>query len=313
MDGRRVDQALTTRAGRASRRAVLRGLAGIGLSAAGLSAVAPRPVAAQEGTPGAEPFALTVLATAPLGDLPTLPPAPALAVLYRITYAAGAGYAAPALPGPLLGSVEEGALTARPDGPLTVTSAAELADPAPLAVQATPGADYGLAAGDQVVTPGGTAVTYANAGAGPSAVLVGGVFPADTPLPTAFPPGVSVRPLAVGVVTAYPPDAAGIGFLRVTLGPGAVLPPGEVFGPTLTYLEVGTVAYQAVQGDVQIVRAAPGGTPVVGVPATPGTEATLTTGDTTVEQHGTVSGLRNLGDAPAVALAFAVLPPPFFI
>ena len=76
-----------------------------------------------------------------------LPPAPTLVVLFRITYEPGSSFSVPGFPGPLVGVVESGTITARLDGLLAVSHGFSAATPFAEAV-ATPGADLGLGAGD---------------------------------------------------------------------------------------------------------------------------------------------------------------------
>ena len=275
---------------------------------AGLLAVGrPSLVAAQEASPEAEDGGFAPLAFAMVDSLP---PAPALVVLFRITYEPGASFAAPAFPGPLLGAIESGTLTARPDGEVAVTRGAATASPVPAA--ATPGADVTLAAGDQIVTPPGTAVTYTNTGEEPSTSLVAGVVPADTPLPTAFPPGVTGGQLAFGVATTLPAGPVAIGMARLTFPPGAEEPPSaNAGGPLLAYVEGGSIAYTLASGEGQVTQA-PAAAATPGAVATPGAEVAVSGGGFAFEQGGAVSGARNPGDETATVVILAIGPPEGF-
>ena len=104
------------------------------------------------------------------------------------------------------------------EGPAMVTRAA---DPATSEAVA-PGTEVTLDAGDGLMIPAGTAHTNRNAGEGPAVLLAAVFLPvdADAPPPAA---GVTLLWLASGPSAAAGPNAVSLD--RVTLGPGAAIPP----------------------------------------------------------------------------------------
>lgn len=259
---------------------------------------------AAQGTPepGAAAPGFQVLAFAAVADVP---PAPAIMALIRLSYAPGASFDAPAYPGPVLGVIESGTVTAHASAPVTVRRAAEVATPT---AAPTVTADITLEPGDTILTVPGTSVTYRNTGSTTAVALITGVVPATFPLTATYPSGVTADLLAAGVATATPTAPAALVMVRDTLAAGASQPPSEPdAGPLLAYVDHGTLGYTPTKGTSQITRAGSLGTPAAA--ATPGAEMTLAQGDSVFEQTGTVSGVRNTGSGPASVILVTLVPP----
>ncbi len=103
-----------------------------------------------------------------------------------------------------------------------------------------------------------------------------------------------------------PPTAApgfDLSLYRVTLGPGAAVPPHTHPGATVVSVEAGTFAFTPLEGEVRLVRAGTGATPgAEGEVLAHGTEVMLTAGDALFfpGEHGDAG--RNAGDGPVVLL-----------
>ena len=273
--------------------------------------VGAAPAAAQEGTPAGDGDAEAEFAPLAFALLDEAPAAPAFFALGRITIEPGAANPPIALGGPLVGVIEAGTLAAQPNGPVSVQRAAAAATPGPAEI-ATPYIEFELGPGDQIVTPAGTGVAYYNIGDEPASALIVALLPADEPLPTAVPAGVTTEFLASGVMTELPAAPLALAMARLTYAPGQADPaPSENPGPLLAHVESGTFGYTVASGESQVTRAGVDGTPVAAPAATPaalGEEVTLAAGDALFEQGGTTSSGRNPGEEPAVVLVAVVGP-----
>lgn len=158
---------------------------------------APLNVAAQEGTSVPDetgpPPGLT-FETLAYGPVAMLPPAPAIAVIDRITIAPGATLPGePGDPGFSLLYVERGTLSVRADTALDVTRAtaltATLATPGatPALEEVAAGTDFTLAAGDSAAFPPVVGVEFRNDGAEPVAVLAASIAPTEAGMEAATP------------------------------------------------------------------------------------------------------------------------------
>ena len=163
----------------------------VAIALAGWLAVARGPlnVGAQAGTPapGGPPPGLT-FETLAFGMAATVPPAPAILVMDRITLAPGASLPGAANdPNLSLFYVEQGTLTARADAPVSVIRGAALTTalatpgtmPAPEEVAA--GTAVTLAAGDSAVFPPFVGVEFRNDGTEPVVLLTTTIGPAGGP------------------------------------------------------------------------------------------------------------------------------------
>lgn len=240
----------------------------------------------------------------------TLPAAPASVALSRLTLTAGASATVhPA--GALTALVVEGGTVTIPSGVGQVQAAAATAGAAtPSAV--TPGATTTLTAGDEVVIPTAAAADVAlhNIG-GDAALLLVGQVAAQSAVPTAG-QGVAVAPLSVGVATALPPTPVRVTLNRVTYPAGAAIAASAHPGPTLVWVESGTLGLPLQGGQLDVTHATTAGTPTAGAAtpamATPGTEPMLHAGDAAFIHAGTVSAAENPGSSPATILVFALAP-----
>ena len=274
-----------------------------------LALLAARAALAQDGTPSpADPFAgqeVTPLAVVPLD---ALPPTPAELLLVRATVAPGAELPVAAVQGALVGIVEAGSFAVHGAGPVFVTRASG-ADAATGLPAATPATDFSAGAGDQIVAPPGTAVTYRNAGSEPATFLLAGIVPADGPWPVAAAPGVTEQTLGSGVATVLPDAPAVLLLVRVIVAPGVQRPPAPNPGPILVYDEAGLVGDVLVAGESLIEHGAAG---TIGpLPATvvaAGTMVIEHPGDAEFQEAGVVSGFGNPGTTPASLLLLTVLP-----
>jgi quercetin dioxygenase-like cupin family protein len=178
------------------------------------SMIAATPGASAMATPGAGEAVTQTLMAATV----EVPEAEHYVDLFRVDYAPGATEESHAATGPALDMVVAGSLTITVEGPAMVTRAA---DPATSEAVA-PGTEVTLDAGDGLMIPAGTAHTNRNAGEGPAVLLAAVFLPvdADAPPPAA---GVTLLWLASGPSAAAGPNAVSLD--RVTLGPGAAIPP----------------------------------------------------------------------------------------
>ena len=112
---------------------------------------------------------------------------------------------------------------------------------------------------------------------------------------------VAAELLGHGLPSAAP--GFDLSLYRVTLGPGAAVPPHTHPGASVVYVETGTFAFTPLEGEVRLVRAGAGATPEAeGEPLAHGAEVVLEAGDALFfpGEHGD-SG-RNAGDGPVVLL-----------
>ncbi len=112
---------------------------------------------------------------------------------------------------------------------------------------------------------------------------------------------VAVELLGHGLPSAAP--GFDLSLYRVTLGPGAAVPPHTHPGATVVSVEAGTFAFTPLEGEVRLVRAGTGATPgAEGEVLAHGTEVMLTAGDALFfpGEHGDAG--RNAGDGPVVLL-----------
>ena len=146
----------------------------------GASAQEASPAAAETGPPpGLEHEILAA------GLAETLPEAPAVILMERVTVAPGTDIpAAPGDPALSLFRIESGTLTINTDSPLAVIRAAALAEALetpgtmPATEDVAADAEFSLAAGDSVVFPPGVGGGLSNDGADPVVVLIAQIFPA---------------------------------------------------------------------------------------------------------------------------------------
>ncbi len=257
-----------------------------------------------------------------------LPSTPADIFFARFTLEPGAGFRFdPNDPALALVYVESGVFTFRAVTDVRVTRVVVGGTPVAGEV-AVGGVQVELSPGDSALFPPFVAGEARNAGTEPVILLVAGIEPtgaaaAATPLvgtPEAVgtplvedeevPGGLSFQGLAIGRVDELPAGPALIGFRRLTLEPGASLPPVPTLGPAFGVVEEGTASFTVSEGQVEILRGIAMATPgveeleseLVGV----GEEVTLEAGDGVFYQAGTVTDLRNEGNAPLKLLAGSI-------
>lgn len=114
--------------------------------------------------------------------------------------------------------------------------------------------------------------------------------------------------LAETLASAPVPDRPGQALLqlRVTLAPGAVVPPHIHPGDLVFSVESGTLGYTVLAGSVPVSWAG-AGTPIASEALDPGTEVILQSGDWLSEPSGTLHITRNPGDMPTVLLISALV------
>jgi quercetin dioxygenase-like cupin family protein len=163
------------------------------------------------------------------GVVESLPPPPAVVEISRVHLAPGASWEIVA-PGPALYGVEDGALGIRVDGPAMLMRAAR--DGAPVTEEpATPGVDFTLRPGDQVLALAETPHFVVNDGQLPTSFLSVMVYPLGSAIPSWLPEaerpsGVDVQPLASDTTAAAngaPQGPVEISLMQVTLAPGEEL------------------------------------------------------------------------------------------
>jgi len=136
--------------------------------------------------------------------------------------------------------------------------------------------------------------------------LVGalGLFIAQgAPAQEATPAGEAAPLIIESLGSAPSPDAPGmlLVLLRVTVAPGAGLPPHIHPGQLVIAVESGTAAYAIVSEDGESGRGRVG-TPTATEVIAPGTEVMLGPGEWIIEEPGIVHTARNPGDEPLVLL-----------
>lgn len=112
-------------------------------------------------------------------------------------------------------------------------------------------------------------------------------------------PGLAAEVLASGPVTDQPGKM--LLQLKVTLEPGASVPPHIHPGDLIFSLESGAIEYTTLDGDVDVTWGKAGTEEADRVIAI-GETATLEAGDWLVERDSTVHTVRTVSDAPAVLL-----------
>jgi hypothetical protein len=189
--------------------------------------------------------------------------------------------------------VVAGSYATRVDGPLLVARAGAIDAPESIA----PGKEVRLGPGDAALYPQNDAgQTWGNAGTAPLELLVAGVFAAALPPP---PAGLVAAELAqlLGQEAAWAPIATGplaLTLRRMSLAPGAELPPSAPPGPELVAVEAGVLGVAAVHA---------------GSDAAAGRERFVVAGQGTAlapPAAGTLRVLRN-ADTSGRPLAFLVL------
>ncbi len=282
---------------------------------------------AQEATPASDAGGLTPLAQAVVEELPS---APAEIFFARLTLEPGAGFPFdPNDPGLALVYVETGVFTFLAATDVRVTRVVVAGTPVAEEV-AVAGVEVELRQGDSAVFPPLVAGEARNTGAVPVVLLVAGIVPtgvpeAATPImgtpgaegtplgeEAGSPAGLSFQGLAFGQVDQLPAGPAIIGIGRLTLGPGASIPPHPHPGLEFAVVEAGTASFTVGEGQVEILRGITTATPGPEAPETEtvgaGQEVTLEAGDSVVYQPGTVADLRNEGDAPLLLLGGGIDP-----
>jgi hypothetical protein len=180
----------------------------------------------------------------------TLPPVPCVVELTRLTYVPGSDGASPRLPGPLLLTIESGALTMQLRGVGTLLHADEPA-------RVVEG-DLTLHVSDGLVLPSGTVFAFHNGGTTPVVALVAGVFstakPVRTPARTvsaqwdqSWSPGAIVQPLASGWLIDPPTGPTTFELRRLNLQPGANTPLSSP-GAMILSVEAGALTLLSSQG-----------------------------------------------------------------
>ena len=96
---------------------------------------------------------------------------------------------------------------------------------------------------------------------------------------------------------------------RVTLAPGAVIPPHEHPGTQLATIVAGELTYTVLTNEVQLARAsAGGGTAAATEGIAAGETVAIRPGDVVVEVPGAIHTARNNGDEPVVILLSTLFP-----
>ncbi|MGH2562651.1 MAG: cupin domain-containing protein [Thermomicrobiales bacterium] len=115
--------------------------------------------------------------------------------------------------------------------------------------------------------------------------------------------GVTIETLSSGAV-AEPADHTLL-LMRMTLAPGAAIPPHRHPGPVAVTIDSGTFGTRFVEGEGQLTRAAVEGTPAATEAMTAGNEYVLNPGDSFFYQ-GAAHTMENAGDEPVVLLISAL-------
>jgi quercetin dioxygenase-like cupin family protein len=120
--------------------------------------------------------------------------------------------------------------------------------------------------------------------------------------------GVTIQPLAFGRVTSWPEGPVALVVGRLTLAPGAFIPPHPQCGGHVGSVESGRLSVRTVKGSApEVARGQGMATPVAEPEATgeavgPGTDTILGAGDGVFVPPGSVCEARAVGDEPAVML-----------
>jgi hypothetical protein len=242
------------------------------------------------------------------GRVPTLPAAPALLAIVRVSAVPDASVDLPPLPGPFVVGVEQGAFAVHTPDQVKVIRPAMTGEPSQRVP--TPGPDFVLEPGDILIAPDGATLAFRNMGTVSADALLAMVLPEGTSLPSTSNAGATVRVLASSVVDDIPSGLVLLVLGRFALPPGTSADrAGANLGPALGYVETGAVVYTLDEGQARFIL------PDIGTPAASanptaaaGTATTLVRGDAVVEETGTVGELRNESDSPASALFFLITP-----
>jgi hypothetical protein len=255
-------------------------------------------------TPGRDS---ALLATAPFD----LPPAPTPIVLARISFATGSGLSMNANPGPAMHFVESGGFEVLAGGPMTLYRTPEDIS-AISGEEVASGTTFTIGPGDLLVIPANSPFEVFNVQQEPAIALIVELF--SRPEGTVFPDGIALELLVAGVADQLPPGPTHTFIRRDAFAPDVAFPQspsGElgravVDGPTLVYVESGTLEYTIFSGEVQITRSAPTATPRStdgSLSAPPSINVSVAEGDAMFQQMSTEYILRNVGEEPAVVLA----------
>jgi quercetin dioxygenase-like cupin family protein len=267
--------------------------------------VVPRIAAQSTAVPAESSVFIAPLA---FGRVPTLPAAPALLAIVRVSAVPDASAELPPLPGPLVVGVEQGAFAVHTPDQVKVIRPEMTGEPSQRIP--TPGPDFVLEPGDILIAPDGATLTFRNTGSVSADALMAMVLPEGTSPPSASDAGATVRVLASSVADDVPSGLVLLVLGRFALPPGAHADrDGADLGPVLGYVEEGTVVYTLDEGQARFI-APESGTPAATAnpTAAPGTATPLRRGDAVFEETGTVGELRNESDGPASALFFLITP-----
>lgn len=245
---------------------------------------------------------------------------PAFVGLYRIELAPGTVQPVPtgSLPaGVGFNYVVSGAYKLRADGLVRVWSAGSAGERG-RHEDVEPGTEITLRPGQAVIFPAlDVARQEGNAGQAPVAYLAVvassplGTIPYGMPLPPG-PVGVAGKPLAY-VLPPAPVTANGslvsvqITLFEAMLAPGAAMLTHHAAGTERLVVGAGVLQISPLRGQVTVARQIRF-THVKEVPIAAGDEEVLTVGDFAGLQHGSVSAVQNLGEAPASLLLLRVNP-----
>jgi mannose-6-phosphate isomerase-like protein (cupin superfamily) len=285
-------------------------LVGVGLAPRGGSGTRAQGAATPPaGAPaGAAPLSETLFQA----TLETLPRPPAFIRIVRITLQPGARVPAHTHPGPEFGRVESGTLTIETGGQAVFAQPGP--DGAPQQPRVTPVDEpFPLPAGGQIVFPASVPFTFSNQGQEPAVFLAAVVLPAGSQRPpgaqwvdgTPGPSdlrGVSSLILGDAIASGWPTPPHTIVLDRLALAPGEPIPGRG--GPVMLSVELGSFAFQLVEGDFQVSS---GGT-LPQTNATPGVAYILGPGDAVFFPGGISEVPRAEGEGVLVLLRLSVLP-----
>ncbi len=187
----------------------------------------------------------------------SLPSAPAVVRLSRVTLAPGGAFEPAPSPGPTFAVVESGTATTQTAGPAVLLRSGAEGNQEPLDI--LPAEPAVLAAGDRLAVPAETAFSL-RAEDRPAAVLIAEVAPPSPggdAVPVGNPAtgetsrnGVTVQVLGEATTRDLPEGAAAVTLERFTLTAGFGLP--GYAGPVLVAVEKGGFASTLEAGDVQV-------------------------------------------------------------
>ena len=258
---------------------------------------------------GASDAAPPILEPLADGAFPALPEGPLFLGVARVIVPPGVGTDDVGTPGPRLLVVESGEATVATAGPAEVAWLAGQRRQEPAL-----GAEVTLGPGDRIALGAGAARSLRNDGSKPAVLLDAALFPTRDVVPAfTTPDGISFRLLAGAVADAVPVGPVSISLTRVHLLEGAALPASPQPGPTVAYVEAGSLAVTPASGAVQTARAAAAapfssGGPLRAAPL--GAAITLAAGGTAFLATGAVVSAHNPRGVPAALLVLAVAPRP---